>query len=99
MPNGGSDCCGTCWFNSANEGEAGYRKGPPQGEAHCTIRGLEIETPFWTYCANHPHHNPERVEVPIGPVYVWNDDANARRVLEKSPDTEEIRAELLNLLE
>jgi len=24
MPDGGSDCCGTCWFNERNKGEAGY---------------------------------------------------------------------------
>jgi len=24
MPNGGSDCCGTCWFNARNKGEARY---------------------------------------------------------------------------
>ncbi|NOZ21909.1 MAG: cellulose biosynthesis cyclic di-GMP-binding regulatory protein BcsB [Planctomycetes bacterium] len=98
MPNGGSDCCGTCWFNTANEGDPDYRKGPPPDEVRCTIRSLEIETPFWTYCANHPHHNPARVEVPIGPVYVTDGYPYTRRVLEQSPDTEEIRAGLLDLL-
>jgi hypothetical protein len=98
MPNGGSDCCGTCWFNSANEGKPGYREGPPPEEVRCKIRGLEIETPFWTHCANHPHHNPDRVDVPIGPVYVTGDYPYTRRVLEKSADTEEIRAGLLDLL-
>ena len=46
MPNGGSDCCGTCWFNSANEGKPGYREGPPPRKVRCTIRGLEIEVPI-----------------------------------------------------
>lgn len=26
MPNGGSDCCGTCWFNSDNKSKAEYNQ-------------------------------------------------------------------------
>ena len=26
MPNGGSDCCGTCWFNRKNRGERDWHK-------------------------------------------------------------------------
>src|SRR5262249_47844871 len=100
MPNGGSDCCGTCWFNSANRGRVGYQKLEPGAEVRCIIRNVSIEVPFWTYCANHPHHNPARIEEPIGPVY---EDAGEgfpyrRRVLFDSPDTEEIRLKLLELL-
>ena len=98
MPNGGSDCCGTCWFNGANDGKQGYREGPRPEEIRCTIRGFGIENQFWTYCANHPHHNPGRIEVPIGPIYVTDDYPNTRRVCKKSPDTEEIRSGLLDLI-
>jgi hypothetical protein len=101
MPNGGSDCCGTCWFNSVNEGEPGYERMREQrgAEVRCVIRDLVIEEPFWTYCANHPHHNPTRIEIPIGPVY---DDKGGypyeRSLWKESPDTEEIRENLLALL-
>ncbi len=43
MPNGGSDCCGTCWFNASNKGEAGYDHRDPTIPAHCSIRGLPME--------------------------------------------------------
>ena len=70
MPNGGSDCCGTCWFNSNNDGRPGYPAVGQGGETHCVIRDLAIEVPFWTYCVNHPHHNPLHISLPVGPVYV-----------------------------
>ena len=99
MPNGGSDCCGTCWFNSNNEGRPGYHGGDRGGEVRCTIRDLVIAEPFWTYCVNHPHHNPHRVSLPIGPVYV---DAGGfpygRRIWTHSPDSEALRVQLLRLL-
>ena len=98
MPNGGSDCCGTCWFNSKNEGEPGYHGADRPGEARCTIRDLEIPNPFWTYCANHPHHNLQRIALPIGPVYTVAEDSYARVPWVESPDTPAIRAELLRLL-
>ena len=71
MPNGGSDCCGTCWFNRSNDGARGYagRRGkrvPP----HCEIRDEPIEDPFWTYCANHSFRRPEKDRIPIGPILV-----------------------------
>ncbi|HTU23178.1 MAG TPA: hypothetical protein VMG10_34400 [Gemmataceae bacterium] len=100
MPNGGSDCCGTCWFNSTHEGKAGYFDTPPDAQVRCVIRDLVIEEPFWTYCPNHPHHNPEKLSIPIGPVYR---DAGGypyrREVWVESPDSEEIRLQLLRLLE
>ena len=96
MPNGGSDCCGTCWFNARNKGEAGYGHAHDPEPSFCTIRGLPIETPFWTYCGNHPHRHPERDPIPIGPVYV--DDGDGRKMWQPSPDTEEVRGHLLELL-
>lgn len=97
MSKGGSDCCGTCWFNTRN-----LNQGDEEGEskARCSIRNIEIDKPFWTYCANHPHHNPDRVEVTVGPVYK-NDGSypNTRTVWLHSPDTPELRNSLIGLLE
>ena len=99
MPNGGSDCCGTCWFNSKNEGEPGYHGSEKAGVVICTIRNLEIPDPFWTYCANHPHHNKNKIELPLGPVYVGDDYPYSRKVWVGPPDTEQIRLKLLELLD
>ena len=113
MPNGGSDCCGTCRFNMAN---AGHREGGPLPlmvgniASHCEIRGLDIENPFYTYCANHQSRLERGLAVPLGPVYVheWihvvNPDTgdqvprSNRRLWVDAPDTEEVRAQLLRLL-
>lgn len=99
MPNGGSDCCMTCWFNASNGGDAGY--GHVRGEKleppFCLIRGFAIESPAYTYCANHPHRRPEKDPIPIGPVF-FGGSGNGRRVGHSSPDTEEIRTHLLALL-
>ena len=108
MPNGGSDCCGTCWFNRANGGKAGR----PNHEipSYCEIRQLEIPDPMYTYCANHPHHRPQRDPVPIGPVTVHKVELvergprhhqmhEWRERWKPSPDTETIRSHLLSLLE
>ena len=94
MPNGGSDCCGTCWFNEKNKGEAGYDHARDPEPDFCTIRSLSIDDPFYTYCANHPHRRPERDPVPIGPVFTGEE----RELWQPSPDTEEIREHLLALL-
>ncbi len=64
MPNGGSDNCGTCGFNLANEGVWG----PPGcggAEAFCAIRILPIPNPYWTYCANRASRERE----PDGPLF------------------------------
>lgn len=113
MPNGGSDCCGTCRFNTAN---AGHREGGRlpimEGNiaSHCEIRGLDIENPMYTYCANHPIRLKRGLAVPLGPVYVheWVSVVNPktgnqglaskRRVWIDAPDTEEVRAQLLHFL-
>lgn len=94
MPNGGSDCCGTCWFNSKNEGQPGYSGMDKPGEAYCIIRNIEVPDPFWTYCANHPHHNPSRIDVPLGPVYTGED----REVWVLAPKGEEVTQKLLESL-
>lgn len=97
MPNGGSDCCGTCWFNAKNKGEAGYKHRHDREPNYCIIRQLEIRDPMYTYCANHPHRFPDRFPVPIGPVFI-GDSTGRREVWQSTPDTEEIRLALLDLL-
>ena len=93
MPNGGSDCCGTCWFNAKNKGKAGYDHAYDPEPAFCTIRDLPIDDPFYTYCGNHPHRRPERDPIPIGPVFKGED----RGLWQASPDSEEVRQHLLAL--
>ena len=105
MPNGGSDCCGTCWFNRTNKGKRDWvenrdRSVPP----YCEIRNLAIKDPFYTYCANHPHRRPDRDPIPIGPVMRhggWKGgfEEYPRTVWELSPDSEDIRQHLLSLLQ
>ena len=101
MPNGGSDCCATCWFNARNRGKRGIQL---YDEPHfCKIRNVAIENPGYTYCANHPHRRPEQDPIPIGPITgnVWTNGSglgSRREVLVPSPDTEEIRQHLLDLL-
>lgn len=100
MPNGGSDCCGTCWFNARNKGEAGYNHADPRELNFCKIRRLAIDDPFWTYCGNHPHRRPEPDPIPIGPVFISADEYPYRRKQwQLSPDTEEVRWHLLDLLQ
>ena len=95
MPNGGSDCCGTCWFNRANRGRCGIPRERDESIApHCEIRDLPIQNPFYTHCANHPHRCPDRDPAPIGPVvHGWD-----RELLQPSQDSPEIREHLLALL-
>lgn len=107
MPNGGSDCCGTCWFNAKNKGDAGYDHSHDPEPDYCLIRQLPIEGAFWTYCANHPHQNPGKIDVPIGPAFKATDDPDddavlgpiyGRAVWQPSPDSETVRETLLALL-
>lgn len=99
MPNGGSDCCGTCWFNRSLRGQRGSRNFDHGVPSHCEIRGLDIPGPFSTYCANHPYHRPGRDPIPIGPVYVVDDALRStRKAWQPSPDTEEIRQHLLDIV-
>ncbi len=102
MPNGGSDCCGTCWFNRTNQGERDWQRHADESiEPYCDIRSHAIEDPFYTYCANHPHRRPDRDGIPIGPIlrYAGDGMSNDREVWVESPDTEEIRQHLLELLD
>ena len=102
MPNGGSDCCGTCWFNRVNRGNRRVPRPPdPDVQPYCEIRNIAIESPFYTYCANHPHRRPEKDPIPIGPVtqYAGDGFSNDREVWIPSPDSEEIRQHLLEFLE
>ncbi len=98
MPNGGSDCCGTCWFNRANGGKKGSGNHDPSIASHREIRDLPIRDPFYTYCSNHPYRLHRREPIPIGPVLVADDYDEGRKVWVESPDTEEIRQHLLRLL-
>ncbi len=98
MPNGGSDCCLTCWFNSTNRGYRNWRSHrddsiPP----HCEIRDLDIEDPAYTYCANHPHRRPSRDRTPIGPVF-QGDAFGHRQLWKQGPDTSEVREHLLDIV-
>jgi len=97
MPNGGSDCCGTCWFNRKNRGEAGYAHSRDPEPDVCEIRELAIANPFYTYCANHPHRFPEGERIPVGPV-LTQPLRGGREIWQLSPDTPEIRSHLLELL-
>ncbi len=97
MPNGGSDCCGTCWFNRSNSGQRGSANFKSDIPSSCEIRQLAIPNPFYTYCANHPYRRPDRDPIPIGPVYVHGGN-DVREFWQPSPDTEEIRQHLLNLV-
>jgi hypothetical protein len=98
MPNGGSDCCGTCWFNARNKGETGYEHANDPEPNFC-IRGLPIEDPFWTYCGNHPHRRPDRDPIPIGPVFIADGGfPYGRTQWQPSPDTEQVRQHLLELV-
>jgi hypothetical protein len=98
MPNGGSDCCGTCWFNTKNKGEAGYEHSRGPDPDFCRIRQISIQDPFYTYCANHPHRMPGKVQIPVGSVYKGDSQGN-RQVLVPLPDTPENRFIHLKLLE
>jgi hypothetical protein len=100
MPNGGAAYCGTCWFNARNKGEAGFGHARDPELSFCMIRSLAIEHhPMWTKCANHPLRRPDRDPIPIGPVYVVGGRAPySIEVWQLSPDTEEIREHLLDMV-
>ena len=102
MPTGGSDCCGTCWFNRSLEGQRGSENFNREIPSRCEIRDLDIPDPGYTYCANHPYHRPGRDPIPIGPVYVHKfsgpSGEGEREEWQPSPDTEEIRQHLLDIV-
>ncbi len=98
MPNGGSDCCGTCRFNNYIFKDKGHPELEKDMSAYCIIRKIQIPDPLYTYCANHPQHNKERIEIPLGPVYVHS-HYGSREIWLDPPDTEDVRLELLYYLE
>ena len=101
MPNGGTDNCATCWFNSGLIENPGTGHSIPEANVICTIRNLKIENSFYTYCSNHQKHNFKKVVVPIGPVYVHNDDGRYeyREIWINTVDNEETRILLLSLVD
>lgn len=100
MPNGGSDNCGTCWYNRKNRGQAGHGHGNNPEPHHCEIRDVPItEDPFYTYCANHQHHQPAGNRIPVGPIFAVLHRPFVREVWRASPDTEEVRQHLLEMLD
>jgi len=99
MHDGSLDCCATCWFNSIllenNEKKENVTVGI------CTIRGFTILNPFGVYCINHPGYNLNKIEAPLGPVYV-NDGfgkSQIRKILYDPIDNETIRLWLLDFLD
>jgi len=101
----GADCCLYCCFNRANEGRSGFgdeANALRTDEHFCEVRGFEVsDLPHLTFCANHPHHL-RHIDVPVGPVWQsmrvdGGDYVRAR--FKDSPDTEEIRATLVELLD
>jgi len=67
VPNGGSDNCGNCRFNHANQwdGPEDTHRRVVDEESFCTIRGVAIKNPWWTYCANAHSKSAS----PEGPIY------------------------------
>lgn len=98
MPNGGSDCCITCWFNSKNFEKDTYQEIDIYEKINCSIRNLKIEDAMGTYCVNHPHHNPKKSKLPIGPVYIDDQYPFTRKVWVAAEDSEQVRLNLLELL-
>jgi hypothetical protein len=67
MPNGGTDNCGVCGFNRANEGVWGrddYTSDERLDNAYCATRGVAIPNALWTYCVNCHSREP----TPTGPI-------------------------------
>ncbi len=65
MPNGGPDNCARCGFNKANDGRWPGPGEEQEAPGFCTIRGIAVDNPFWTYCKNQHSRRSE----PQGPVY------------------------------
>lgn len=98
MPNGGADNCGTCWFNARNGGQSGHKVRKIGETDYCTIRNQPVDWAYFMYCANHPYHSPDRDQVPVGPMMVVVTAGYGRGVHVLSPDTEEVRVHLLDII-
>jgi hypothetical protein len=99
MPNGGPVNCGTCGFNAKNKGESGYGHAYDAEPDFCGLRGIPIMTPLYTYCGNHTCLRLARDPIPVGPVITADaQQPFSRMIWKRSPDTEEIRHHLLDLL-
>ena len=95
MPNGGTDYCVWCKYNQQDADLNQAKSASARG--FCTIRGVPVDTGVGhNSCLNHPHHNPSGITIPVGPLFVSH--ADWRYVAAKSPDSEEIRAVLLDLV-
>ena len=72
MPNGGPDNCSNCLHNRAlREAESLGISGPVSfiEHSHCSLRGVDLTRPFWTYCANINAHQHPSDECPRGPIF------------------------------
>ena len=104
MPNGGSGCCGTCWFNRRNRGERDWMTHHDESiPPSCEIRDVAIDNPFYDLLCPPPAPH-DRDRIPIGPImrhggFIDGLNENPREVWIPSPDSEEIRLHLLELLE
>lgn len=96
MPNGGSDCCGTCRYNSVYSERARSARPEQLANIRCQLRDFVPDDPFWTYCANHPHHNTQDARTPVGPVYA-SDGLYGRVEKLPAPDQEQVRLGLVDL--
>ncbi len=71
MPNGGPDNCSNCLHNRA------LREADSLGitglvsfmeNSYCSLRGVDLTRPHWTYCANVDTHRHRPDERPRGPI-------------------------------
>ena len=99
MPNGGSDCCGECQFYGLESEKYLFNYPKRIDYPHCLLRAYVPEDPYYTYCVNHPHHNPYSVTIPVGPIYVPGKDLHTRKPTFPCLDSEKIRQGLLMILE
>ena len=96
MPNGndvlqGAPVCAFCWYLK---------------DRKCTIRDVPIDHQVDTFCLNHPAFMPDGNDTPIGPalwhlihLYLRRWAPLPENVWALSPDTEEVRIQLLHILE
>ncbi len=79
----------------------GHGHGNPELPHYCQIRSQAIDDPGYTYCLNHPYRSRAGDPIPIGPILVAEVGSGLsfeRVPWQPSPDTEEVRLHLLELL-